>query len=95
MDGSIAHEDQRISALDLKTEFINLFALDFPDILRDRHQLAIPDKDAARIVKLDQIRISAVKDLQNAECGICDLPHLTDGQRLHDRLHAIFQGCPV
>ena len=95
MDGSVTHQDQRIAPLNLKTVFVNLLSLHFPDILGDRHQFAVPDENAAWIIKLHQIGSTAVKHLKDTEGGVGYLPHLADGQRLHYRFHTLLQRSTV
>ena len=95
MDGAVAHKDQSVSLLHLKAVFIDPFSLKFPDILRNFHQLSVPDKDAARIVILHQIGISIMENLQNTEGRVGHLAHLADRKGLTDGIHTFLQSSPV
>ena len=91
MDGSITHQDQRITPLNPKTVFVDLLSLHFPDIPGNRHKLTIPDENTAGIIKFYKIGFSAVEHLQDTECRVGYLSHPADGQRLYDRFHTLFQ----
>ena len=95
MNGTVAHQNQGIPLLNLKTVFVNLLSLYLPDILRNWNQLSIADKNTAGIIKLHQVGISAVEYLQNTEGSISHLPYLTDRQRLHNGLHTLLQSRAV
>ena len=95
MDGAVAHQNQCVSLFSPESKLINFLAVNLPDALGNFHQLAVPDKNAAGIVKLHQIGITAVENLQNAECGVCHSPYLTYWQSLHNSIHALIQSGAV
>ena len=95
VDHTIAHQNEAIIELYLKTIFTYCFPFDYTFFVRIIHNLFIPDKNAAWIVKFDEIRFSIVSNLKNAKRCIRRFPHFADRQGLCDRLHRKLNGSPI
>ena len=67
MNCSVAHENQSVALLNLKTEFIDFLSFHLSKVFGNFLKNAVADKNTARIVKLYQIGIAAVKNLKDTE----------------------------
>ena len=95
IDDAIAHKYETVLKFYLKTILPDGLVLNHPLLIRIIHDLAIPHKHTFGIIEFYQICLPAVKYLKNAESGIGNFPYLAHRQRLGDRLHAGFYGCPL